>query len=145
MASQSLFTITQRKESKKRKGQSLSVLDLPSESDPLVAADSAASIVCVASNTHVSIAIDGLNGSNFAELQFAWKIMAIKKEATSTACYKDTIAIGHESGSITLYLNINKYVENDSQPTETVLNWHVSPVTTLQFSSSGIHTFLGCC
>ena len=129
--------VTFRKKWKQQKA-----LDLPPESDPLLAVDSAASIVCVAAKTHIFIAVDGLNGSNFSELQFAWKPMAIKKEATSIACDEDTLAVGYESGSITLYLNIDQYVEKNSPPTETILNWHVSPVTSLQFSSSGIHPFL---
>jgi len=112
-----------------------SVLDLNSAhaGDHLVSCSD--STICVASRNVAWVALN--QGTSISRSKFAWKQFNLPQQITSLDCANDTLAIGDRSGNIRLYFDLSESTKKDKLPTESIINWHQSPVSSLRFSHSG--------
>lgn len=128
---------SQRHESP-RQIETKSVLELDSShTNHLISVDITASTICIASGNKIRISIDRDNGTSHAQSQFAWREFTNPKQVTSIACHGDIVAVGEQSGTIRIYFDITHSQKTGHLPTGTRINWHQSPVSSLQISNNG--------
>jgi len=106
-----------------------------------MAVDNKSSTVCVAVDTKVYVAVDEATGTNFSQNCVSWRSLDLPTKITSLACTVDTIIVGEQSGVIRLYFDVIKSLDSNRIPAETLINWHQSPLATLQVSRNGESTF----
>src|SRR5579859_8203376 len=115
------------------------LLDLKQDEleDSLIAVDPSASTVCVASGKVIRYGtVQEKKGDNLMD-RVSWQELVLDTEIVSLACHRDTLVIGEESGGIRVLFGMADG-KGDIKPTETVISWHQSPVTSLQVSTNGI-------
>lgn len=120
------------------------VLDLASgrNAENLIAVDTTSSTVCVAVETKVYVALDETIGTSFSQNRVIWKTLSLPNKITSITCTVDTVIVGEQSGVVRLYFDVIKSLHSNCLPAETNINWHQSPLTTLQLSRNGTSFFL---
>lgn len=122
--------------------QTQSVLELDSgHANHLIAADFVASTICVASGSNFWISTDRTKDSDFSLSKFVWKHFTTPNPVTSVACFGETLALGEQSGKVRIYFDVIKAGQTGRLPPETVINWHQSPISSLQISNNGIQSY----
>jgi hypothetical protein len=102
----------------------------------LLAVDSSTSTVCVASGRVIQFGTVQAKGDNLND-RVSWRELAVDMEVVSLACSGDILVVGEKSGIIRVFFGTGSE-KGDLKPTETVINWHQSPVASLQITTNGI-------
>jgi hypothetical protein len=111
--------------------------DFPNVTIPIIFIDITSSTVCVALGREIWMLQDHTPNTNFSEFQFAWRKMSISSEVCSLACHSSMVAVGEQSGNIHLFFDVFDSLGVDESPQETIISWHQSPVSSLEFSGNG--------
>jgi hypothetical protein len=106
------------------------------------AVDPSTSTICVASGKLVQFGSVQDKGDQEKEDdnltdRVSWRELRLEDNIISLACSADILVTGEISGRIHVFFGMQEFVKRNLKPTETVLTWHQSPVTSLQISANG--------
>lgn len=108
---------------------------------PILVADTTSSIICVAMGETVHIGMMIPDDVVATRCNIRWNEMAVQTSIKSLAFSQDILALGERSGDIHVYFDTFKSLERGERPTETLIKWHTSPVSALEFSLNGCTYF----
>jgi hypothetical protein len=115
------------------------IFDLGSSgaSSPIISADPNSRTLCVAVENLAHLGSICLNRSSPASPAFTWDQITVQSNITATALRQDILALAEQSGDIHVYFDVFNCLQRRRKPVETVINWHSSPVSALEFSRNG--------
>jgi hypothetical protein len=108
------------------------------KSDHKMAIDRITSSVMVISGKVLHVGTLRKKDPTALELPFSWMEMAIQNDIASIASHGGTVALGEVSGDIHLYFDLIESLKKNQVPTDSLVKWHQSPITSLNLSFNGI-------